>query len=444
MSETPRAVDTLIEARWVVPVEPAGTVLEHHAVAVDHGRIEAVLPIAEAAERFEARERVELPDHALIPGLVNAHTHAPMNLLRGLADDLPLMTWLKEHIWPAEGRWVGPDFVRDGSELAMAEMLRGGITQINDMYFFPNMVARTAARLGMRATVGIIVIDFPSAWAEDADEYLHKGLTLHDEYKDDPLLGFCFAPHAPYTVSDGPLKRIRTLADELDLPIHMHVHETAEEVSGSVSETGRRPLERLDELGFLGPTTMAVHMTQLTDAEIERVATTGTSVVHCPESNLKLASGFCPVVKLAEAGVNLALGTDGAASNNDLDLFGEMRTAALLAKGVSGDPAALPAERVLEMATLGGARAMGTAADTGSIEAGKWADLTAVNLATIQSQPVYNPVSQLVYAAGREQVSDVWVAGRRRLTSGRLMQVDEAALRETAERWREKIAGENK
>ncbi|RRQ22943.1 TRZ/ATZ family hydrolase [Thiohalobacter thiocyanaticus] len=432
-------IDLLLHGRWVIPVEPDEQVLEHHCVAVNDGRILALLPSSEAAQHYRAETELRLEHHALIPGLVNAHTHTPMNLLRGLADDLPMMEWLHEHIWPAEQRWVNEEFVHDGGLLAMAEMLRGGITCFNDMYFFPEVTARAAAHLGMRACVGLIAIDFPTVYAGDADEYLAKGLALHDSFRNDPLIRTAFAPHAPYSVSDAPLTRIQTLADELDIPVHMHVHESAEEVE-QAQRQGERPLARLDRLGLLSPALVAVHMTQLTDDEIARLAETGSHVVHCPESNLKLASGFCPTARLEAAGVNLALGTDGAASNNDLDLFSEMRTAALLGKAVSKDATALPAHRVLRMATLNGARALGLGAETGSLEPGKWADITAVDLATLESQPVYHPVSQLVYAAGRHQVSDVWVAGRHLLKERALTGLDADELLETAAAWQGHLA----
>lgn len=434
-------VDTLIKARWVAPVVPAGGVHEHYAAAVRQGRIVAVLPAAEAATRVDAAEIVERPRHLLIPGLVNAHTHASMSLLRGLADDLPLMAWLQEHIWPAEQRWMSAEFVEHGAELAMAEMLLGGTTTFNDMYFFPEVVARAAARIGMRACVGMILIKFPTVWAGDSAEYLRKGLALRDEYKSHPLISTAFAPHAPYTVEDEYLAKIRRLADELEVPVHTHVHETADEVLGSVVDCGERPLARLDRLGLVSPMLMAVHMTQLESAEIERVAAAGASVVHCPESNLKLASGFCPVEKLLTAGVNVCLGTDGAASNNDLDMLGEMRSAALLAKGVAGRADAVTAEQVLAMATINGARALGLADEIGSIEAGKWADLCCVDLGRPSTWPVYDPVAQLVYAAGRDQVEDVWVAGRRMVADGRLARMDDAAIMARADEWRQRIAG---
>ena len=433
-------VETLIHARWVIPVEPERRVLEHHSVAVEDGRIHAVLPTAEARRSLQAATEIELADHALIPGLVNAHTHTGMSLLRGLADDLPLMEWLQQHVWPAEQRWVGEQFIHDGTQLAVAEMLRSGTTCFNDMYFFPEVTARVAADAGMRACVGLILLDFPTVYAEDADQYLAKGLTLHDEYRHHPLVSCAFAPHAPYTVSDAPLQRVRVLADELDLPVHMHVHETADEIGQSLERNGDRPLQRLQQLGLLSPNLVAVHMTQLEEEEIGRLADAGSHVVHCPQSNLKLASGWCPVARLLEAGVNVALGTDGAASNNDLDLLGEMQSAALIGKAVAANARALPAWQVLRMATLNGARALGLAADTGSLEAGKWADLCAIDLGALETRPLYDPVSQIVYAAGREQVTDVWVAGQHLLRERRLTTLDEADILVRAGHWQKDIA----
>ncbi len=433
-------IDSLIHARWIIPAHPDGVVLEHHSLALKDGRILDILPQNEAHARYQADNVIERGEHALIPGLINAHTHAAMSLLRGLADDLPLMDWLNHHIWPAETQWVSDEFVRDGSLLAMAEMLRGGTTCFNDMYFFPEVTARAATDVGMRACIGLIVIDFPSAWAGSADEYLDKGLALHDELRNHPLLRTAFAPHAPYTVSDAPLERIRVLADELDMPVHMHVHETVAEVEQSQAQFGMRPLERLARLGLVSPSLLAVHMTQLLDAELAHLASSGTHVLHCPESNLKLASGFCPVHKLLNAGVNVALGTDGAASNNDLDMFGEMRTAALLAKAVANDASALPAAQALRMATLNGARALGLGDETGSLEKGKAADIVAVRLDDIECQPFYNVISQLVYATGRDKVSDVWVAGRQLLKERELLTLDVPAVLARTRIWRDRIA----
>lgn len=432
-------IDTLLSARWVIPVDGTDTVLEHHAVAIADGRIQDVLPISVARQRYQADVNLALDRQALMPGLINAHGHAAMTLMRGLADDLPLMDWLKNHIWPAEAKWVSAEFVYDGSLLACAEMLRGGTTCFNDMYFFPEQAARAVERAGMRAVLGLIVVDFPTVWADNADAYLHKGLELHDSYRTHPLLRTAFAPHAPYTVSDAPLSRIAMLAEELDIPIHMHLHETAHEVEEAMAQTGKRPLQRLTELGLLTPRLVGVHMTQLTEAEITHYAEAGAHVVHCPESNLKLASGFCPVQHLVDAGVNVALGTDGAASNNDLDMFSEMRTAALLGKAVARDASAVAAGAALRMATINGARALGLDEITGSIEIGKAADLIAVDLGDIETVPMFHPISQLVYATGRDKVTDVWVAGKHLLKERALTTLDVSELREAAQRWQMRL-----
>ncbi|HUK03785.1 MAG TPA: TRZ/ATZ family hydrolase [Burkholderiales bacterium] len=405
--------DALLCPRWIIPVEPAGAVLEGYCVALRDGLIEALLPRADAEARFPAREKIELAGHALIPGLVNAHTHAAMSLMRGLADDLPLERWLAEHIWPAEARHASPQFVRDGTLLACAEMLRGGITCFNDMYFFPEAALESALEAGLRISVGMIVFDFASAYGADPDDYLAKGLELRDRWREHPLASFCLAPHAPYTVSDDTFRKVAKILGEIDVPLHIHVHETAHEVERSVAEHGARPLARLERLGLLGPNLIAVHAVHLDEREIALLARHRASVAHCPSSNLKLASGFAPAAKLAAAGVNLCLGTDGAASNNRLDMFEEMRLGALLAKAVARDAQALPAHAALRAATLGGAAALGLEARIGSIVAGKCADLVAVHLDAPELAPCYDPVSHLVYAAGREHVSDVWVAGQR-------------------------------
>lgn len=432
-------VDTLIHARWIIPVEPAGLVLERHTLVVNAGRILALLPQAEARARYQGHAVHELPEHALIPGLVNIHAHTAMTLLRGYADDLPLMQWLSEHIWPAEGKHVGAEFVHDGSQLGFAEMLLGGITCVNDMYFYPEVTARAAAAAGMRAAVGLILIDFPSSYAQTPEEYIDKGLALHDEYRHHPLISTVFAPHAPYTVSEARLEHVRMLADELEVPVHIHLHETAAEVQQSIERCGERPIARLHALGLLSPNLIAVHMTQLTAAEIELVADSGTHVAHCPESNLKLASGFCPVAALRQAGVNVAVGTDGAASNNDLDMFSELRTAALLAKAVAQDAAAIPAAEALRMATLAGAQALGLSDSVGSLSVGKYADVTAVHLGGIDSEPVYNPISQLVYSSNRNQVTDVWVAGRQLVRNRELTSLDRDEVLRKARQWRDRI-----
>ena len=433
--------DLLLHPQWIVPVDAAERILTDHSMAVADGRIQAILPTVEARAAVETAQALELPGHALIPGLINAHTHSPMTLLRGLADDLPLMTWLNEHIWPAEQRWVDPELVRTGTRLAALEMLKSGTVCFNDMYFYAEVTAKAVAEAGMRAVAGMILVDFPTRFADSPNEYLRKGLELHDRYRDHALIRTAFAPHAPYSVSDGPFDRIRTLADEMDVQVHIHLHETHDEVVQSLREHGERPLARIERLGLLGPSLIAVHMTQLEDAEIEAMARANAHVVHCPESNLKLASGFCPTARLLDAGVNVALGTDGAASNNDLDMMGEIQTTALLGKGVAGSPSALPAYTALRMATLNGARALGIDQETGSLEIGKSADIVALDLRDPDTQPVYHPVSQIVYAAGRDQVKQVWVAGRQLIRDGEPTTLDSTAILEDAKAWGMRIAG---
>jgi 5-methylthioadenosine/S-adenosylhomocysteine deaminase len=436
---TPTPVDLLIVPRWVIPVDPAGA-LPGHAVAVDAGRIVAVLPLAEALARHAPRRRVDLPEHALIPGLVNAHTHAAMNLLRGIADDVPLKAWLEDAIWPREARHVSPGFVHDGSLLAAAEMLAGGITCCQDMYFFPDATAKALREAGMRAVIGMPVVEFATPYAADADAYLQIGLETRDAWRSDPLVSFSLAPHAPYTVADSTFTRIVMYAEQLALPIHTHLHETEHEIVEALGRTGLRPLDRLRNLAVTGPGFVAVHAVHLTAEDVATLAGQGSHVVHCPSSNLKLASGIAPVQALLDAGVNVALGTDGAASNNRLDLFEEMRLAALLAKVETGQAASLPAATALRMATLGGASALGLAAEIGSITAGKSADLVAVDFASAELAPCYDPVSHLVYAVSRTDVTHVWVAGRALVDDRVPATIDRSALLARARYWQERLA----
>ncbi len=436
-------VDLVIEARWIIPVEPPGVVLENHAVVVDKGRIVAILQQSEASARYSAQRVKRLPQHILIPGLVNLHTHAAMTLLRGLADDLPLHDWLHNHIWPAEAGHVSAQFVHDGTLLACAEMLRGGITCFNDMYFYPEATAEAALASGMRAAIGLITIDSPTSYAADADDYLARGMATRDELRDEPLLSFCLAPHAPYTVSDRNFAKVLTLAEQCDLPIHLHLHETIGEIEESVRNFGVRPLDRLYRLGLLSPGLIAAHGVHLNDDEIALLAQHGCSIAHCPSSNLKLASGISPIAALAAKGVNIGLGTDGAASNNRLDIFQEMRLAALLAKGVSGDAQAVGAHEALRMATLGGAQALGLDQHIGSLSSGKAADLCAVEINNASLVPCYDPASVLVYAAGREHISDVWVNGQSRVADGRLLGMSEIELINLAEMWQNQIRPRN-
>lgn len=432
-------LDLLLFPTWIVPVEPAGVVLTDYAIGIKDGQIAVLAPRSDL-RRYQAAESVELPGMLLSPGLINMHGHAAMTLFRGLADDLPLMTWLQEHIWPAEAKWVSEDFVRDGTRLAIAEQIKGGITCFSDMYFFPQVACEAIHESGMRAQVTLPIMNFPVPGARTADEAIRRGLELFDDLKLHERIKVAFGPHAPYTVSDDKLANVLMLADQLDACIHMHVHETAGEVQEAIEKTGERPLARLRRLGLLGPRFQSVHMTQIDEEDLENLVETNTHVIHCPESNLKLASGFCPVETLWQAGVNVAIGTDGAASNNDLDLLGETRTAALLAKAVAGSATALDAHRALRMATLNGARALGLECCLGSLEVGKAADMVAFDMSGLAQQPIYDPVSQLIYASNRDCVKHVWVGGRPLLKDGKLTRLDEQELIENARTWSQKIA----
>ncbi len=433
------SVDTLIFPKWVVPVRPHGQVLQQHAVAIQQGRVVGLLPREEALARFKPGTIVELPEHALFPGLINLHTHAAMTLLRGYADDLPLMRWLTEHIWPAESEHVAEDFVRDGSLLACLEMMRGGVTCFSDMYFFPEQTAEAAIRTGMRACLGLIVIEFPTRYAADADDYLRKGFDLRDRLHGQDRINTCLAPHAPYTVSNRSFEKVMTFAEQLDLNIHIHLHETLDELAKSEAEFGLRPIARLADMGVLGPNLIAAHGVHLSPGEIELLAECGCHIAHCPASNLKLASGIAPIKALLGAGVNVGIGTDGAASNNTLDMLHEIRLAALLAKGVTGDAEAVPAWQALEMATINAAMALGMEHEIGSIEMGKAADLMAIDLSAPETTPCFDPVSHLIYAASRRQVSHVWVGGEILLQNGMPVRVHEKEILEKAKAWQNKL-----
>ncbi|OHC65581.1 MAG: N-ethylammeline chlorohydrolase [Rhodocyclales bacterium GWA2_65_19] len=431
----PIDIDLLIRPQWIIPIEPAGVTLSAHSLAVNGGCIVALLADDDALKRFRPRQTLDLPGQVLLPGLINLHTHAAMSLLRGYADDLPLMRWLSERIWPAESRHAGPDFVRDGTLLACAEMVRGGITTFNDMYFFPDAAAEAARRIGMRAVLGIIAIEFPTRYAADADDYLAKGLAVRDALSGNPLVSFCLAPHAPYTVADKTFRTIATLAAQLEIPVHVHLHETLHEIDESLKLHGVRPLERLRGLGLLGPQLIAVHAVHLDAGEIDLLAREGCHLAHCPTSNLKLGSGIPQMSAIQTRGINFGLGTDGAASNNRLDLFQEMRHAALLAKGASQNAEAIGAHTTLRAATLGGARALGMDGEIGSLIPGKKADLCAVRLDEWLIQPCFDPASHLVYVAGREQVTHTWVEGKLVMSRDVPVQIDISELRDLAGLW---------
>ena len=429
--------DLRIDARWVLPLGDNNEVFENYSVYITDGRIIGLQPQSELGP--EVKEHIKLEEHVLLPGYINAHGHAAMSLFRGLADDRPLMTWLQDHIWPAEAQWVSGDFVYQGTQLAIAEMLRCGTTTFADMYFYSGDSIEAAIDAGIRTVSFTPVLDFPTNFAQNADEYIRKTLDVHSKYRHQPLAHVGIGPHAPYTVSDEPLKEIATTASQLQMPVQIHLHETGFEVSQSIEERGMRPTQRLAELGFLNESVSCVHMTQIDEIDIDILRQTGASVVHCPESNLKLASGFCPVGTLLNEGVNVGIGTDGAASNNDLNIQGEMKTAAMLAKAVANDAASLPAMAALKMATIGSARALGIDELTGSIELNKYADLQAVRMSELTQSPMYDPASQLVYTDSSRYTEYVWVAGKARLSKGELTSIDASQILENTRLWQSKI-----
>lgn len=432
-------IDQLVHAKWLITCEENNRVLENHSLAIQESKILAILPTEEAKQKYQASIENNYQHHTVMPGFINAHTHLPMNLFRGLADDLELMDWLNKYIWPAEGTWVSDEFVYDGSLLAIAEMLRGGVTCFNDMYFYLESTAKAAELAGMRAHIGMTIIDVPTPYAKTPDEYFAKALAFYEQYKNHPLVTPTLAPHSTYTVSIENLERAKKLADDFKLKINIHLHEAPSEINYSMSNFKKRPLQRLDEIGMVSPDLIGIHMTQITPADITILEKCRPNIVHCPESNMKLVSGSCPVAKLSKLGINIALGTDGAASNNDLDMFGEMRSAAFLGKITADDPKAVPAEQVLKMATLHGAKALGIDHMTGSLTPGKAADFIAVDIEQIETQPFYNPVSHIVYATPRQQVSDVWIAGKQVLKNRQLQTLDEKELLEKAHNWRKRI-----
>lgn len=431
-------VDTLIAARWIIPIEPFGTVLEHHAIAIRDGRIVAIEPENKARERFSTHRFVARPNHVLLPGFVNTHTHGAMTLLRGAAESARFDQWLKEQVWPLEQRWLDAEYVRDGTELAIADMLTSGTTCFADMHLYPEVVAQTAADTKIRACIASPIVDFATTWAGSTDEYLDKGLRLHDEYRNDPLVSTMLAPYAPWAVSDATLRRVQRLADELESPVAMHVNEShADNPAGA-----ERAIARLERLGLLSPLLTAIHMIHATDDDLERASRGGISIVHCPQSNLKLGNGIARVAAFREHGITLTLGTDGAASNNDLSMLDEIRTAALLANGTArSEDAAMSAHDWLQVATLNGARALCLADQIGSLVPDKWADICCIDLHRPHTQPVYDPAAQLVYSVSREQVSDVWVAGRALLENGSLTEIDVADVIRRAQLWHARISG---
>ncbi len=435
-----KIIDTLLLPRWVIPVEPHNVFHENYALAVHEGRIVDLLPHDKAKELYHAMQIINLPNHVILPGFINAHAHSPMTLLRGLADDLALMDWLNHHIWPVEKKYLSEQFVQDGTELAFVEMVRCGTIGFNEHYFFNETIAEASLKAGLRSRVGLLLLEAADLVGRSNLDYINsKGIEFIEQYKSNSLVQPALAPHAPYTVGDAGFLRANEISQQYQIPVHVHVQETAFEVHSETEKYGKRPLKRMYDLGLLSPLFQAVHMTQVNEEDLALLVETGAHIIHCPESNLKLASGFCPVQKLIDNQVNVALGTDGSASNNDLDMIGEMRTAALIGKVVAQKDTAVSAADALRMATLNGAKAMHWDKEVGSLECGKSADMIAIDLSDANTQPVYNPISQVVYAAHQHQVTDVWVQGRPLMRNRELTTLDEKAILEKTQIWREKI-----
>ena len=439
-SKSPQqSVDLIVEARWLAVLNAEYELLENYAVVVHAQTIVDIQPVSEVRRHYIAKEYFNLDEHILIPGLINLHTHAAMNLMRGIADDLPLMQWLNQYIWPTERAVVFDEYVKDASLHACAEMLAGGVTCFNDMYFYPSATAVAVNQSGMRASLGLVITEFATNYASDADDYLQKGFEAHDSWRNNPMISSVIAPHAPYTVSDKTFEKVLTYAEQLGLGIHTHLHETRNEISQSEAEFGVRPIQRLAALGLLGPGFLAAHGVHLLPQEMDLLNEYGCHIAHCPTSNLKLGSGIAPVSALIAQQVNVGLGTDGAASNNRLDMFAEMRMAALLAKGATEDPTVLSAHQVLKMATINAAKALGLDEKIGSIKIGKQADICAVKLSDLMVSPCYDPISHLVYTCGREHVTHTWVAGELKYSNGIYANIEPMELKEIVKKWQPKL-----
>jgi 5-methylthioadenosine/S-adenosylhomocysteine deaminase len=435
---SPFSVEILIRARYLATVDINNTVLENAIVAINN--VGTIVGIHTESNNnngippYQAKRVFTYPSSIVIPGFINTHTHAAMALMRGFGDDMKLTDWLVTRIWPAEAKCISPEYVSDGTRLAIQEMLLTGTTTFQDMYFFPDSIEQVVQDTGIRAVIGQVVIAFPTPYTKSADDALSraetklKNNTMNQQPKNgNNRVRYAVTPHAPYSVQEKDLVRAFKLSQQYSVPFITHLHECFEEIRASValdrssgfchmSEHKSRPLATMDHNGIVNHTCLFAHMTQLEDEEISLLAKRGANVAHCPSSNLKLASGFCPVAKLLEAGVNVSIGTDGAASNNSLDLLAEMKLAALLAKGVSLNPCVVPAQTALRMATINGAKALGLDSICGSLEVNKQADITVIEL----QEPIYDPLSTLVYASSRQSVKDVFVNGQLLVENGML------------------------
>lgn len=432
-----KQVKTLIHPKQILTM--TGELLNDYSLAVEGGLFVGIVPTLEAKTQFTAQEEYSLPTHVLMPGLINAHTHVSMNLLKGLADDLKLLAWLQNHIWPAEAAVISPEFVKDGALLAMAELIRGGVTCFNDNYFYMDELAEVVNEVGMRAVLAECFFKFSTPWSPNPEVAFERMERLIAFCKTTETITPAIFPHAPYSTDIPLLEKISAFAKKHDLIIHTHLLESQTEINEYIDEHKCRPLDLWNKLGLIGPKTVAVHMTYVNDEDMKIIRIQKAHVVNCPESNMKLASKVSPVQKMLNMGINVALGTDGAASNNDLDMFGEMKSAAFLSKVWTDDPESLNAKTVLEMATLNGAKALQLADKVGTIEIGKALDAIAVDMDTIETLPCFNPVSQLVYATPRNQVTHVWVNGKILMDNRKLTTIDEAALKKKAYAWQDKL-----
>lgn len=435
------SADCIVRAEYVLPIDSDFTVISDGAVVINEGKIAAVGTYDEIGRGYESGTILGGKGRVVIPGLINTHTHAAMVYFRGLEDDLPLKDWLEKHIWPAESKWLSPEFVSDAVELACLEMLKAGITTYNDMYFFGDAASDASKKIGMRAVIGAGVLDFPSSAARTVDEYFDRAESFINRWKGDDLITPCIAPHSPYTCGLETLKRVRKLANTYDIPVHTHLSETEWEFNETKTRYGKTPVRYLDSIDFFGGTVLAAHCIWLEDDDIRILARRGVGVSHCVESNLKLASGIAPVMKMLDAGIKVTFGTDGAASNNDLNILSEMSTAAKLHKAVTGDPTVLDSRKALLMATSWGADVLGLGKITGSIEKGRVADLVIIDIEKPHLTPMYDIYSHIVYALRASDVETVIVGGKVAVSQGKLHGGYETEIMAKARTWSDRIAG---
>jgi 5-methylthioadenosine/S-adenosylhomocysteine deaminase len=435
----PREVDLVVTGGTVVTVDSAGRVIVSGAVAIEGTDIAAVDTAEAIARQYRGRETIDASGQIVLPGLVNTHTHAPMVLYRGLADDLPLMEWLNDYIFPAESKTVSPEFVRAGTSLAALEMIQSGTTTFADMYYFEADIAREVRRAGLRAVLGQTIIQFPVADAKTPADALARADAFITEFKGDPLITPAVAPHAIYTLDGPTLRAARELSKRHDVPTLIHLAESDNETKVAQERRASSPVAYLEGLGFLGPGVVAAHGIWVSDEDIQTLRTRGVGVSHNPESNMKTASGTAPVPAYLRAGVSVGLGTDGAASNNDLDMFEAMRVAALLHKHETADPSALTARTALEMATIRGARALGMEGRIGSLEPKKRADLITVSASRARHTPMYDPISHLVYVIHGDDVRNTVVNGRILMRDQKVLTLDESAVIAEARSWADRV-----